>query len=98
MRKAKLLILTLSLIFGFTGTYRFSPYLPVAGIDVMTQKAWWGGIYPEYCLPGAMELIGTEYSTDDERYRKLSEDKTELPVKIRFKYLTFFNDMGGSHE
>jgi hypothetical protein len=45
--------------------------------------AWWGGIYPEYCLSGAMEAVGEE-DTDSAR--------AELQVKVCFKYLTFLNE------
>ena len=24
------------------------------------QAAWWGGLYPDYCLPGAMEAVEPE--------------------------------------
>lgn len=44
------------------------------------QAAWWGGLYPDYCLPGAMEAVEAVDSEQDSR------------VKIRFKYLTFLNE------
>ena len=45
------------------------------------QAAWWGGLYPDYCLPGAMEAVDAE------------QDGTgDSQVKIRFKYLIFLND------
>ena len=45
--------------------------------------AWWGGVYPEYCLSGAVEAVEEEAD---------SAQETEKQVRIRFKYLTFLND------
>lgn len=80
--RMQLLLLILSLILGGTGTYVFARELPVCSPAPMAQMAWWGGVYPEYCLPGAVVLVGEE---------KDDCGQTELPVKVSFKYLTFLN-------
>ena len=84
MRKMRLLLLTMSLILGFTGTAVFARYLPEPQPEEVSQMAWWGGVYPEYCLPGAVKLVGAEEE------KNCRDEK--LPVKIHFKYLTFLND------
>lgn len=76
------LLLIVSLGIGIVGTYLWAERLPVCSPAPMTQMAWWGGVYPEYCLPGAMKLVGEEEMEDIE---------TEIPVKVQFKYLTFLN-------
>lgn len=81
--RMQLLLLILSLIIGGIGTYAFARELPVCRPAPMAQLAWWGGIYPEYCLPGAVELAGEEENDREE---------SAPQVRIRFKYLTFLND------
>lgn len=81
--RMQLLLLILSLIIGGIGTYVFSGELPVCRPAPMAQMAWWGGVYPEYCLPGAVVLAGEEDNDSEEM---------EPQVRIRFKYLTFLND------
>ena len=96
MRKMRLLLVTLSLILGITGTCTFAEYLPLAGdgqqLKGVSQLAWWGGIYPEYCLPGAMKLVDAEGRECAKADNSGSESGEELPVKIRFKYLSFLNE------
>lgn len=79
--RIQLILLVLSLIIGGAGTYFFARELPMCDSAPMAQLAWWGGVYPEYCLPGAVALVGED-----------DGGKTEMPVKIRFKYLTFLNE------
>lgn len=98
MQRIKWILLTLSLIIGFTGTFAFAEHFPLpqggqtTDIRFLPQEmekqylAWWGALYPEYCLSGARKLVGEE------------EGREEIPVKIRFKYLTFLNDCGGNYE
>lgn len=81
MKKIQTLLLILSLLLGITGTAVFSQPLPAPRLDGTIQLAWWGGLYPEYCLPSAMELVEGE----------APEEGEELPVKLSFKYLTFLN-------
>ena len=50
----------------------------------LAQMAWWGGMYPEYCLPGAMEAVGEEAEDG-------GKESSEPQVKVCFKYLTFLN-------
>lgn len=90
MRRMKLLILAISLTLGLAGTCIFPVRLSCPQPKTVSMTAWWGGLYPEYCLPGAMELKGEE----DAQYG----EEQEISVKIRFKYLTFLNDVGGNHE
>ncbi|MCI9306226.1 MAG: hypothetical protein HFI28_07070 [Lachnospiraceae bacterium] len=79
----QLLLLFLSLSIGAAGTYLCAGKLPVCSPAPMAQLAWWGGVYPEYCLPGAVKLVGEEETAGTEE---------EIPVKVRFKYLTFLNE------
>lgn len=81
--RIQLLLLVLSVIIGGAGTFMCARELPVCSPAPLAQMAWWGGIYPEYCLPGAMEAVGEE-DTDN--------TVTDIPVKVRFKYLTFLNE------
>lgn len=79
--RMRLLLLVFSLIIGGAGTCLFAPELPVCAPAPMAQMAWWGGVYPEYCLPGAVTLVGEEDGREE----------AEIPLKVRFKYLTFLN-------
>ena len=79
----QLLLLFLSLSIGAAGTYLCAGKLPVCSPAPMAQLAWWGGVYPEYCLSGAVEAVEEEAD---------SAQETEKQVRIRFKYLTFLND------
>lgn len=109
MKRIKLLLLLFALILGFTGTCAFSRYLPKTAelsraeapwpkTEHVFRQAWWGGLYPEYCLPGAMKLVETEEQGSEGRDRveisgrETSGEETEVPVKICFKYLTFLNE------
>ena len=66
------------------------------------QAAWWGGLYPDYCLPGAMEAVEPEQDGTPEASgisNQGSPGETSgadvtgaCRVKIRFKYLTFLNE------
>ena len=66
------------------------------------QAAWWGGLYPDYCLPGAMEAVEQEQDGTPEASgisNQGSPGETsgadgagDSRVKIRFKYLTFLNE------
>ena len=66
------------------------------------QAAWWGGLYPDYCLPGAMEAVEPEQDGTPEASgvsNQGSPGETSgadgagaTRVKIRFKYLTFLNE------
>lgn len=81
------LVLT-SLILGLAETRSFAEPIPQEnGAVVLTEKkelpqktellAWWGGLYPEFCLDGVVKQV---------------EGESKTPVRIRFKYLTFLND------
>ncbi len=86
--RVRLWILTLSLIFGITGTLAFAKERPLQQEicqESLSQLAWWGGLYPEYCLPGAMRLV------DERKQEAVSEGDAERSVKICFKYLSFLN-------
>lgn len=84
MKQVKLWLLMLSLTAGLAGACAFAEYMPVnQHPEPITQMAWWGALYPEYSLPGAMETV---------------EEQEHTVVKIRFKYLTFLNDRGEYHE
>ena len=66
------------------------------------QAAWWGGLYPDYSLPGAMEAVEPERDGTPEASgvsNQGSPGETSgadgagaCRVKIRFKYLTFLNE------
>lgn len=81
--KMQLLILALSVAIGGTGTFLYAGRLSQCSPAPMALMAWWGGIYPEYCLSEAVEAV--EEAAD-------SDQETEKQVRIRFKYLTFLND------
>lgn len=81
--KMQMLILALSMIIGGAGTFLCGVRMPECAPAPMAQMAWWGGIYPEYCLSGAVEAVGED---EDDSW------ETEPRVKICFKYLTFLND------
>lgn len=82
MNKIKIMLLTLSLILGVAGTCMFAPYQSELYSDRSDEVAWWSGLYPEYCMPGATYLVGEEPQ---------AANQEDIPVKIRFKYLTFLN-------
>lgn len=89
MKQIKILTVMLSLVLGVTGTCAFARYFPVPQQPVKASfVAWWGGVYPEYGLQGA--LVQTEEGAEDAG--------EEIHVKIRFKYLTFLNGAGGKDE
>lgn len=66
------------------------------------QAAWWGGLYPDYCLPGAMEAVELEQDGTPEASGVSNQGSPgetsgadgagDSRVKIRFKYLTFLNE------
>lgn len=66
------------------------------------QAAWWGGLYPDYCLPGAMEAVEPEQDGTPEASGVSNQGSPgetsgadgagDSRVKIRFKYLTFLNE------
>ena len=66
------------------------------------QAAWWGGLYPDYCLPGAMEAVEPERDGTPETSGVSNQGSPgetsgadgagDSRVKIRFKYLTFLNE------
>ena len=66
------------------------------------QAAWWGGLYPDYCLPGAMEAVEPERDGTPEASGVSNQGSPgetsgadgagDSRVKIRFKYLTFLNE------
>ena len=85
-KRSELIIWILSLILGFTGTCLYAEHAGLPSPARVEQAAWWGGLYPEYCLPGAMEKVEAEQGAEEEK------EKESVPVKIRFKYLTFLND------
>lgn len=86
MNKLKALLLFLSLILGAVGTYTFAPYSYEPTPIRNERVAWWSGLYPEYCIPDATHLVEEEQSIHSQE---------EIPVKIRFKYLTFLNEAEG---
>ena len=81
--RIQLVLLFLSLLIGGVGTRMLARQVPTCSPAPMAHMAWWGGVYPEYCLPGAMQLVGEE---------EADTVNTELPVKVCFKYLTFLNE------
>ena len=102
MRRSELAVLILSLAFGFAGTCLYAEYAGLPDPVRTEQAAWWGGLYPEYCLPGAMEAEtapehpeAAEAGAEDaeKALEAFGEERGEAaPVRIRFKYLTFFNE------
>lgn len=66
------------------------------------QAAWWGGLYPDYCLTGAMEAVEPEQDGTPEASGVSNQGSPgetsgadgagDSRVKIRFKYLTFLNE------
>ena len=81
--KMQLLILALSVMIGGAGTFLYAGRVAQCSPAPMALMALWGGVYPEYCLSGAVEAVEEEAD---------SAQETEKQVRIRFKYLTFLND------
>lgn len=94
IKHSELILLIISLFLGLGGTCLYAEH---AGLPdpVRTEYAvWWGGLYPEYCLPGAM---GTETDESPENAGKDGRDTEngqgagDECVEIRFRYLKFLN-------
>lgn len=86
MKRAEILIICLSLLLGLGGTGLYARYARLPEPLRLEQTAWWGGLYPEYSLPGALEGEQQEESPEGQ----------VCHVRIRFKYLTFLNELGGT--
>ena len=54
-RHGELALLILSLLLGAMGTCLYARYVPKPEPVRVEQTAWWGGLYPEYCMPGAAD-------------------------------------------
>ena len=54
-RHGELALLLLSLLLGMAGTCLYGAYTWEPEPVRVEQTAWWGGLYPEYCMPGADE-------------------------------------------
>lgn len=52
-RHGELALLVLSLLLGMAGTCLYAAYAREPEPVCVEQTAWWGGLYPEYCMPGA---------------------------------------------
>lgn len=52
-RHGELALLILSLLLGAAGTCLYAGYVQKSKPVRVEQTAWWGGLYPEYCMPGA---------------------------------------------
>lgn len=52
-RHGELALLILSLLLGAAGTCLYAKYVQKPEPVRVEQTAWWGGLYPEYCMPGA---------------------------------------------
>ena len=51
-RHGELVLLLLSLMLGMAGTCLYAEYVREPEPVPVEQTAWWGGLYPEYCVPG----------------------------------------------
>ena len=89
-KRSELIIWILSRRRGVTGNCLDAEDGGLARPARVEQAALWGGPYPEYCLPGAMEKVEAEQEAEEEEEEE--EEEESGPVKIRFKYLTFLND------
>ena len=86
MKRSEAVILALSLAAGLLGTCLFSGYASEPAKPIrLEQTAWWGGLYPEYGVAG---LWGPKNET-----ARGFEGAPER--EIRFRYLTFLNELGG---
>lgn len=54
-RHGELALLILSLLLGAVGTCLYAGYVQKSKPVRVEQTAWWGGLYPDYCMPGAVE-------------------------------------------
>lgn len=52
-RHGELVLLLLALLMGAAGTCLYGIYAQEPEPVRVEQTAWWGGLYPEYCMPGA---------------------------------------------
>ena len=117
-KRSELAVWILSLLLGFAGTCLYAGHTDAGmgtgtdggaetGAEAYAplrreQAAWWGGLYPDYCLPGAMEAVEPERDGTPEASgisNQGSPGETSgadgtgaCRVKIRFKYLTFLNE------
>ena len=101
-KRSELIIWILSLILGFTGTCLYAEHAGLPSPARVEQAAWWGGLYPDYCLPGAMEAVEPEQDGTPEASGVSNQGSPgetsgadgagDSRVKIRFKYLTFLNE------
>ena len=90
MKRSEAVILALSLAAGLLGTCLFSGYASEPAKPVrLEQTAWWGGLYPEYGVAGAVEPKKTD---------RVQGSKAAPEREIRFRYLTFLNELGGTDE
>lgn len=109
-RRLELAVLLLSVLIGAWGT---AAYGAKAGYGVKAgyggqelsfrhteQAAWWGGLYPEYCLPPALEQRdGKAVSRSEAGFgEKSAGGEEQVSVQIQFKYLKFLNELGGTDE
>ena len=51
-RHGELALLILSLLLGAVGTCLYAGYVQKSKPVRVEQTAWWGGLYPDYCMPG----------------------------------------------
>lgn len=104
IKRSELVLLILSLSLGFGGTCLYAEYAELPSPRRTEYAAWWGGLYPQYCLPGAIETKkasdgAAEVDKETEAGARAGEDYKaggeakagKERVEIRFRYLKFLN-------
>lgn len=103
-RRLELIVLLLSVLIGAWGTAAYGARAGCGGQELSfrhtEQAAWWGGLYPEYCLPPALEQRdGKAVSRSEAGFgEKSTGGEEQVSVQIQFKYLKFLNELGGTDE
>lgn len=94
VKYSELMLLVVSLLLGFGGTCLYAEHAGLPDPVRTEYAAWWGGLYPEYCLPGAMEMetdAFPESAGETGRGTETGQRSGDACVEIRFRYLKFLN-------
>lgn len=92
LKRSETAALAVSLLLGFAGTCLYAEHARFPEPLHTEYSAWWGGLYPQYCFPGAMEAVSPyEDRAQDTGDAAAGGQTRDERVEIRLKYLTFLN-------